>query len=107
MVLDGNVPLQWAWMDEAQEFCDTYQKNEESGTKELMDMVAELIIKYDRENNIVWGSEELPENCDYLYDKNPNICIFFNYPDVFLGVIAMSCMGFTFFFVFSQNLISG
>ena len=34
-----------------------------------MDMVAELIIKYDRENNIVWGSEELPENCDYLYEK--------------------------------------
>ena len=70
-----------------------------SGTKELMDMVAELIIKYDRENNIVWGSEELPENCDYLYDKNPNICIFFNYPDV-LRALFLFWTGLMPFFTF-------
>ena len=70
-----------------------------SGTKELMDMVAELVIKYDRENNIVWGSEELPENCDYLYDKNPNICIFFNYPDV-LRALFLFWTGLMPFFTF-------
>ena len=70
-----------------------------SGTKELMDMVAELIIKYDRENKIVWGSEELPENCDYLYDKNPNICIFFNYPDV-LRALFLFWTGLMPFFTF-------
>ena len=70
-----------------------------SGKRELMDMVADLVIKYDRENNIVWGSEELPENCDYLYDKNPNICIFFNYPDV-LRALFLFWTGLMPFFTF-------
>ena len=70
-----------------------------SGSKELMDMVADLITKYNREDNIVWGSEELPENCDYLYHKNPNICIFFNYPDV-LRALFLFWTGLMPFFTF-------
>ena len=70
-----------------------------SGSKELIDMVADLIAKYNRENNIVWGSEELPENCDYLYNKNPNICIFFNYPDV-LRALFLFWTGLMPFFTF-------
>ena len=70
-----------------------------SGSKELMDKVAALITKYNREDNIVWGSEELPENCDYLYNKNPNICIFFNYPDV-LRALFLFWTGLMPFFTF-------
>jgi iron only hydrogenase large subunit-like protein len=29
MVVDGNVPLQWAWIGEAQEFCQVYEKSHE------------------------------------------------------------------------------
>ena len=70
-----------------------------SGSKELMDLVADLVIKYKREKNIVWGSEELPENCDYLYKKNPDICIFFNYPDV-LRALFLFWTGLMPFFTF-------
>lgn len=28
MVVDGNVPLQWSWIGEAQEFCQIYEKNQ-------------------------------------------------------------------------------
>ena len=49
-----------------------------SDSKKLMDFIADLVIKYDREKNIVWGSSGQSENNDYLYKKNPNICIFFN-----------------------------
>ncbi len=27
MVVDGNVPLQWSWIDEAKEFCEVYERN--------------------------------------------------------------------------------
>jgi iron only hydrogenase large subunit-like protein len=29
IVVDGNVPLQWAWIGEAQEFCQVYEKSRE------------------------------------------------------------------------------
>jgi iron only hydrogenase large subunit-like protein len=29
MVVDGNVPLQWTWIDEAKEFCQVYKENQE------------------------------------------------------------------------------
>jgi glycerophosphoryl diester phosphodiesterase len=70
-----------------------------SSSHEMIDMVSDLVIKYNRENNIVWGSDELPENCDYLYKKNPNICICFNYLDV-LRALFLFWTGLMPFFTF-------
>mmetsp|Transcript_3415 Transcript_3415/g.8124 ORF Transcript_3415/g.8124 Transcript_3415/m.8124 type:complete len:680 (-) Transcript_3415:56-2095(-) len=70
MVLDGNVPLQWAWMDEAQEFCDTYQKNEESGTKECESKksnppLPSLAIDSSKTQYYkADGTSEIKDNCD-------------------------------------------
>eukprot|EP00536_Pseudo-nitzschia_multiseries_P011499 jgi/Psemu1/205976/e_gw1.394.39.1 len=34
VVMDGNIPLQWTWIDEAQEFCQTYNKTLETSRVE-------------------------------------------------------------------------
>ena len=34
MVVDGNVPLQWSWIDEAKEFCEVYEQNRKETANE-------------------------------------------------------------------------
>ena len=79
MVVDGNVPLQWAWIDEAIEFCDTYEKHREESTigrdrrksdpplpSMAIDSSKTLYYKAD-------GTSEVKDNCNRLQPIMPLI----------------------------------
>lgn len=69
MVVDGNVPLQWAWIDEAQEFCESYETDsndvliekdrEEAATLPSMAVDSSKTLYYKAD-----GSSEIKDNHD-------------------------------------------
>ena len=45
MVVDGNVPLQWTWIDEAKEFCQVYKENQEEVNMARNDNASSAVIE--------------------------------------------------------------
>ncbi len=83
MVVDGNVPLQWAWIDEAQEFCDTYHKNSGNVTKECGRQKSNPPLP----SVAIDSTKALYYNADGTSETKEN----YNRPSPILPVISGSC----------------
>ena len=62
LVIDGNLPLQWTWVDEAQEFVDCYQSHSDNDRTKPAIPAPSIAVDSERTTYYKGGNSETVEN---------------------------------------------
>ena len=79
IVIDGNVPLQWTWIDEAKEFCQIFQQNQKNAAKIkggatiANDSPLRPSIAVDASTTLYYNSDGTTVTCDNDKASTPNL----------------------------------